>query len=350
MDLYILDENLDTIGIVDNIVSVIWTPRYVDMGDFEVYGPATQTNIDLLTRGRYVKRLDDEMVGIIQSIELTTDVENGNMILVKGPDLKDILKRRIIWPVIQLNDFLHDAIQRLINYTIINPALSSRKISNFIVSDDKPLNLDVVKQQITGDNLLDAISSLCIAQGCGFKVIIENKNFVFKLYKGYIRTGMIFSPEFDNLANSDYLYDSTSYANVAYVAGEGEGLDRKMLTVNLPGNVGIDRKEIFVDARDLQSETSEGEVIPTEEYEAMLRERGKEKLAENVTTETFQGEVINEYTYKYKTDYFLGDIVKVENEFGMKAQARITEIIESEDATGHKIIPTFEDWREIEWQ
>jgi pyruvate/oxaloacetate carboxyltransferase len=67
-----------------------------------------------------------------------------------------------------------------------------------------------------------------------------------------------------------------------------------------------------------------------------------EKLSEATATEAFEGDV--ESTYEYKTDWNIGDIVQIENEFGITATSRIIEVIESEDASGHKIIPTFEKW------
>ena len=47
--------------------------------------------------------------------------------------------------------------------------------------------------------------------------------------------------------------------------------------------------------------------------------------------------------YKYKEDYNLGDIVNIVNEFGISINARITEIIESQDDNGYTIEPTFEN-------
>lgn len=46
---------------------------------------------------------------------------------------------------------------------------------------------------------------------------------------------------------------------------------------------------------------------------------------------------------KEHIDYNLGDIVEVENEYGLKARVRITEVIESEDENGYTCIPKFEN-------
>ena len=49
-------------------------------------------------------------------------------------------------------------------------------------------------------------------------------------------------------------------------------------------------------------------------------------------------------SHTYGVDYFLGDIVQIENEYGIQASAQITEIIETENESGYSIIPTFSNW------
>jgi hypothetical protein len=105
---------------------------------------------------------------------------------------------------------------------------------------------------------------------------------------------------------------------------------------------GLSRRELFVDARDVS--TNDGE-IGASEYNAMLAERGNEKLAEHIVTTAFSGQVEPAMNYKYKEDYFLGDIVQIETEYGVTAAQRITEMIECEDENGLSIIPTFEHIR-----
>ena len=42
--------------------------------------------------------------------------------------------------------------------------------------------------------------------------------------------------------------------------------------------------------------------------------------------------------------YNLGDIVQIENEYGIQATARILEIIDCEDESGYSTVPTFSTW------
>ena len=132
--------------------------------------------------------------------------------------------------------------------------------------------------------------------------------------------------------------DNNSYANVAIVAGEGEGLNRKKTTTGSTSATGLQRYEVFVDAKDISS--NEG-AITNADYIKMLAEKGSEKLAELQTVVTFDGEVDATRNYILNRDFYLGDMVQIINEYGITKKTRITEIIESEDENGASVIPTF---------
>lgn len=350
MDLYILDHDRDCIGIIDDAESVIWTPKYDMAGDFEVYAYASTKNLSLLQSGNYVSRLDDDMVGVIDKIVLTTDEDAGDHITATGKDLSGLLGRRIVWNQTILTGTVEAAIRQLVTENVISPTKTTRAIPKFILGELNNFT-EKIEKQVTGDNLLNAIVEICQSFEYGFKVTMDsNKNFVFNLYKGTDRSDqqsdvprVNFSPEFDNITASEYVWDETTYKNVALVAGEGEGTARKTMAVG--DSSGLSRYEMYVDARNLS--TNKGEITETE-YMSQLRQKGLETLSENGKFETFVGEIIPGFTYHYKLDYFLGDVVTVTNEFGIKAAARIVAIIECEDATGHKTVPTFEHWRVIE--
>ena len=91
--------------------------------------------------------------------------------------------------------------------------------------------------------------------------------------------------------------------------------------------------------------TGEDEKITVSDYTYLLliRALADTALAEHTDTTEFSGDVDTIYTYEYKTDYNIGDIVKVINEYGIEAEARIIEIMESDDnEDGYTVEPTFE--------
>ena len=343
MDLYILNRAFEIVDIIDTASSVIWTEKYIGAGDFEIYMPASEKAVNVLRDDYYISRADTDRVMIIKNTTIRTDTENGNYLTVTGPSLESILNRRIIWQQTNLSGKVELAVRRLITENIMDPSVPERKIPNFKLGDIQGF-AETMEMQVTGDNLGEIIDRICKTYNMGYKVTLQDGNFVFDMYRGTDRSYnqsanpyVVFSPGFENLLNSDYAYTGNTYKNVVLVAGEGEGLERKTKAVGDAS--GLNRYEMYADARN--SSTNNGEISDTEYY-ANLAEDGKETLKENQATESFSGEVNYTEPYLYGRDYFLGDVVQVVNEYGITATPTITETIEADDENGYSLIPTFE--------
>lgn len=349
MDLTVLNTNLDAISVVDIYESFIWTDRYYEYGDFELYTSMTNDILNYIRQDYYLQNRESEHCMIIEKIKIASDSENGNHITVSGRSLESILDRRIIWGQKTINGNLQNGIQTLLNECIISPSDSSRKISNFIfeASADPTITNLTIDAQYTGDNLYDTISKICRDRNIGFKVALnENKQFVFKLYAGINRSYeqdtnpyVVFSPNFENIINSNYVESKSALKNVTLVAGEGEGSERKYAAVG-SGN-GLERRELFTDARDISSDTGRETNLTDTEYSALLQQRGKEKLAECTNVTSFEGQVETTVMFKYGEDFFNGDVVQIANEYGHETKARIVEVVMSEGESGISVYPTF---------
>ena len=347
MELYILDNTFARIAVIDEFTSLIWTKRYYTCGDFELYIPADDMLLPYLdpdeSSEKYIERDDDDTIMIIETLAIKTDVENGDYFIVTGRSLESILARRVILSqtVVNNSDVVQGMKSLIVAHTGNGNPLSYRAFQNFSIDDSLTYTADIVTQ-FTGDVLLDAVSGICKRFGIGMKMTVSGSAITLAFFVGP-SVDVTFSPDFDNLINSQYLKDYTSYANYAIVAGEGEGTSRIMMNV-MRGTAasGFQLREMFVDARDMSSNKGKETEIPSIEYLAMLAERGKEKLAERVATQSFEADVEPRMTYQYKDDWNLGDVVKVTNEYGITAQPRIVEIIECWDAEGYTAIPTFD--------
>lgn len=345
MDVYVLSPAFKTLDIIDYCESVIWTNRYCKAGDFELYLPATSAAIKILKTGNYLLRSDKpDNLMIITAVKITTDEENGSYLTVTGKSAESIIGRRIVWKQTNLNGTITAGAQKLLNENLINPTDKARKIDGVAMGDCCNCTI-TVKKQITGKNLLDAIIDLLSTYNLGFKFVFTGSSLKFCIYSGVDRSAdqsdrprVVFSPELDNLLSSEYSADVSEYKNVALVAGEGEGVKRKQYTV---GDIsGLQRREVYVDARDISSDTDDG-TLTTAEYNVLLSAKGKEALAETIIKQSFAGTVEPSVNYTFGTDYNLGDIVQITNEYGITAPARITEVIESWSDTGYSCIPTF---------
>lgn len=343
MELYVLGVSYsaeattyEPVAVIDTFKSLIWTKRFFTYGDFELYLPADEKLLTYLKPRNWLIRDDDTSVMIIENITIETNIENGDYFIVSGRSLESILGYRVIIPQITINE--SDAVQAI--KTLIIENTSSNRVFPSMTIDDSLQVPDTISTQFTGQNLLSVISDICMKYGFGIKMELSSGGFTLSFYEG-VEGEVIFSPEFDNLVNSKYVSDLSNYASYAYIAGEGEGTNRKINNTYF-GNMksGFARREIFVDAKDISSNDGE---IPLNDYMQLLQARGVEKLAEHQATKAFEAEIESTINFAYKQDWNLGDIVTITNEYGITATPRIVEIIESWDDNGYSVIPTLEE-------
>lgn len=357
-EIYVLDRDFNILGVVDGYVSVIWRPSYSDIGDFEIYMGATTEAVELLQRNRYVVRASDVSVNaegkvtykkvmIIKNRIINTNVENGDFLTVTGKELKYILHQRLVWSLTTVNGTAENAIRKYITENAISPTNKKRVIPGLTLSDPVGLT-DTINKQVTANPLDETIIEVCNTYGYGWDICIYDKTLLFSLYKGVDRSYdqtdrpyVVFSDDFNNLQDTEYQMSSENYANTALIGGEGEGVDRKYATVG-DEHTGLDRYEIFTDAKNTQSSgETEEENISESEYLSLLEESGKETLAELGVTEAFTGEVVNNMGFVYEKDFFLGDTVTVINKYGISKNVRVISAIESADEKGNSLIPQF---------
>lgn len=349
MELTLLNTSLDAVSVVDDYESAIWTDRYQEHGDFEIYTPVTSDMLGMFKQDYYLLNRESEHVMIVEKLLIKTDVELGNHITVTGRSLESILMRRIVWKQRSISGNLQNGIKTLLDENVISPADPDRKIDNFIFeeSTDERITKLTIDIQYTGDELYEVIVKLCKEHDIGFKVTLnDNKQFVFKLYMGTDRSYeqtensyVIFSPNFENIVNSNYIESKSALKNVTLIGGEGEGSERRYTTVG--SAKGLDRRELFTDARDISSKTEDDKALTEDEYNALLKQRGQEKLDENIDITSFEGEIEATMMFRYREDFFEGDIVQIENEYGHNTKVRILEMTTSENKQGTSVYPTF---------
>lgn len=399
MEIYILDSNYEKIGYIDSAESVLWNKKLNDVGECELYLPAEKDYIHLIMDGKYIYREDDDMICEIKTVELETDVENGDYIIVTGHDLKNLLGGRIVKSEITYSGKVCNFIKKLIVDNIINPSQSNRSISNFTFNDSNFSEFqETISVNAFTEDLLEVIKTTCKTFNYGFRVkyISDTKTLEFELFKGVNKarvtsdTYVEFSHEYSNIISSRYKEDNSNYKNVCYVGYKDEKEVFQLMSVfnTFTEPTGENRKEIYIDgsstSRELTKEAlfemfpkatligseyviyigdgsivgpslmtvvatvdSSGEeekIIATDyTYELLLRTLALNTLASYVKVTEFEGEVDTIDTYDYKIDYDLGDVVKVINEYGIAAEAIITEIMESDDnENGYVVEPKFE--------
>lgn len=263
-DVYVLNKNLERIDIIDNYESLIWSNRYKEVGDCELYVSATKSNYESLKKGNYLMRTDDDMLCQIKKVELDTDAENGNHLIVTGYDCKKFLDQRVIWGIATVDGNVEDFIRSFVNNSLGDPNLSARQLrkangQRLFYLGDKANFKEVLQEQVSYANVGEKVRDYCAKYDWGYKVVLSDNALYFLLYKGTDRSNeVIFSDDFENLETTKYVEDDTNLGNVALVAGSGEGSERSR---NVSGYAeSLNRYEIYVDARDLSKTVSWGDL------------------------------------------------------------------------------------------
>lgn len=275
------NKNREVIGIIDDFISIIWHKMYYGVGDFEIYAQATKNHIDLLKEANYITRPNDDMVGIIEKVKITTSAQDGDVIVASGRFAKSILDRRLICkynkdnytnqPTVMRGN-VEENIRKVVKDNAIScgfnhnrdiPILALGSLSNLskIIVDEGG---DATERQVSYQNLLSYTDEMLQEYEYGAKILLndDSKLLEYKVYSGEDRTienkvgnsPVIFSQDYDNLVQGDYENDTTAEKNVALTGGEGEGLERfYSIPTYDDTRGGLSRRELFVDASSLSS-------------------------------------------------------------------------------------------------
>ncbi|MDO4157217.1 MAG: siphovirus ReqiPepy6 Gp37-like family protein [Oscillospiraceae bacterium] len=368
LEIYELQANGATVQIIleaicDSFCSLLWDVEYYQCGQFEIYIAANVQNLSIFQRGRIVGRDDDRQhYGIIETVSLETDAENGDYLTITGRFLMSLLSRRIIYPALSFSTMTtyRDIVQTAVlqngmqSGNRLLPGLQLGAVSGSCWEQTARL-------QVSYDNLMDWIYKICeITGGTANIRLVEtagNSGFYtmqLELSDGTDRSilqennpHMVFSDGYNNLLRFDYAVNAAVQTNAAYVFGAGEGADRKhTLYYNGTEPSQLHRYEVYVDAKDIaqetQNEAGETILIPDADYFGLLEERGTENLVpvseaceSTIATDSLQ--------YQYNKDYFVGDYMTVEHTcFGLQQpKIQLVGMIESFDQNGRGLTPTF---------
>lgn len=358
MELTILKENFEINGIIDAYESLIWTDRYYEHGDFELLAPPNANNVQAILQGSYARIDESDHIMLIEDVHIETDPVDGNRMTIKGRSGEILLDRRTIVAGVEFSQISIDTVvHQLVTECILvpvgpNPQL--RVITNFSykVSEDPNVLNVLVSNQYWQNLLYPSIVEMCYNSGIGWKVTLSDAGiFQVELYAGQDRTYeqldnpyVVFSPDFENLKNSTYMATTRLLRTVCYTGGEkGVGNIQSVVEVDpsLGTILGINRREMYLDAQDVGHVDEEGNELTEEEYEAHLYQRGLEELAKNTALSSFSSEVDPTNNFVYDRDFFLGDILQVENEYGYAGRSRVVEVTRCQDRSGFKVYPIF---------
>lgn len=374
----VLDKDLKFVDFLRKYTFSQFQRCFRDVGTFQIDAKLVDENKYLLNRKeQFFILFGFKDFGIVDRIEKEADNEYEKNIKIMGRMSSVIFTKRVVFKTFKYKGSSSVFVKNLI-------------LSNMVESQDKDRNLaiaveflydDVLKQResnisksVTGGYVWDAISEILELDKLGIvlhpivKPKMTENDINIEGWKAYISPGVdrtkhnpfnneavVFSQSLSNIKTTDYYTNAQDYRNVVYIAGEGEGSDRKWFQKNInqadsKGMQGWNRSEMWIDARDIQSEDEEGNVIPDEEYQKLIDDRINERSEEGALRDEYNATIVQENElYTYEKDYDVGDFVTVvDNELGVEIDAQIVKAVISEEK-GQKIVDIVLSYGNVEY-
>lgn len=380
MDLYVLNKVFESVKVIDDYISLVWTERYAKPGEFSLEVHAEDLIKYQLIPGYYLWRKDTNIVMCIEYVRLNTDSVDGNTILVKGRSMESFLDRRVVMEGLTFDGTIVEVVLNTIfDKNVLSPVDSFRKAKLKILEYPPEVKTDKFTAEFKGETILDVLEELCDVLGYGFSVTMGTtvEEPVFRFYKGIDRSWdqdknpwVVYSPKLETLLTSEFVFDQTDSATSFVICGEeasqtivpstGEVLDWPQIWVSTKDeNVGWFRRERFIDGsgisrwqgdyifgtfeeKDPSAVTHGWKKLPADFYKRLLLYKTQEEQ-EELKQNTLKFEATGDHNVQWRLgeDMLLGDIVQVINEYGIGARCRIVETTLSHDRNGIKYYPTF---------
>lgn len=312
MTIDVLDElTLARIGQIEVWVSLYWDEPYNTLTESTLEVRPTAENLELLREGRWLKRSDSSVP--MRICHRGNENEDANLVCTLFPATW-IFSKRVSTATVK-NENAEAAMRRLVTAMEPWPKLELGELVGFDT---------LFTAQTSGGSLLEYFTTLGAACDLGFRVVLSGKNadkkLLFEVYRPTADPNNRFSSKWGNLTGAAWAFGDNDYANVAIVQGAGEGASRATVTVGLTDATGADRRELYVDARDLQPDEENGETNTSAEYLQRLMARGTNKLLEQLRTGSIE--------ITLEADLAPGDVAFCTiPELGYKATVRVADVI-----------------------
>lgn len=351
----VLNQTMTEKYVLDDYISLVWTERLREIGDFELTLLDSNTLIvnNVLKRDCFLTIKESKRGMIVEDIQYD-ESEGDGVVKVTGRSLESLLTRRVVDTHRMLEGPISTVYKQMIIDYFINPGNPYRLIPNFIWQD--PINTpnSQLNYQISGEDIYTVCKT--VADDClhGFKIeFVDDTYFKFEVHGLKNKTLgntdnnpiLIFSHEMDNIVDSSYVESNKEYKNVAYAGGSENWVNRRVygVTCDLPDDKYLLRREVTVSTEiSLESVGNDNN-----RYKAALEQAGKNKLRECVKQEVVDTKVSSNSNYVYGVDYEIGDIVELKTRRTDYTSMIISEVVISSDVNEVNIYPTFEKYRGV---
>lgn len=375
MELMTLNAGFHPVKPVENYNSLLWTERYSVAGDCQIVTSDIRRMLQLLPLESYLGIRESPVPMIVESHKISKAKGRAPELTITGRSFETVLERRgsaltlptdtpvtepwrITADIYKSSDAAYKLIRRIIGDDNVRSDLAP--VDPVVEEDAIPeINLPLPTDYSTENSTTYDIRSGDL-YGVAIELIRANNHGLrsirpspygdkittdIEIYNGANLTGegpngdpanvVVFDAKFDQFDDATYLLSMQGSANVAYVFGPN-GSTIQLKNAGPPPS-GLARRVLQVDE-------SSNAALSTEE---LRQNKGLVELYKNNAIAIFDGEVAFQVAEKFNKPlaqggYGLGDIIKLNGEYGLSRTVRVSEFIRSEDPSGSKAYPAFQ--------
>ena len=358
----VFDKNLKKINTIRKYTLAQYVDKFREIGTFKILAQFVDENLYLLSDEQFYILFDGRIFGRVDKVLKDSDSEYDKTIEITGQLAPVFFTQRVNYKTIAYKGTTAKYIGALISHNIPTDKTDPRYLKINVHYDNESYldaNCRKIERTKTGGYMWDEMQLALEQDNLGIffepdfttigQTISDDDGVQIDAWTLVISAGtdrtrgndkgnipVIFSQNISNIQRSTYALQSEDYCNSAVVAGEGEGDARKWFTFDINTKEkkfeaahGFGLRELYIDARDVQSKDSDGNATMTDaEYEQELHNRADSKAVDAMLSKAYSSTVItSDERYVYNRDYYKGDIVTVvDNELGIMLDAQITSV------------------------
>ena len=247
MEIFVLNDKFEIQAEIDNYISLIWCRRAHDIGAVDIEIEASSKNIELFQIGYFIYRKDTNDICRIDAIEVETDPEEGDKLVIGAIDLKSLANQVsvigeykteitqsgesniVVANDVKVEEWIREAMKVFTpsDSTVLPKSIYKQfVIDNFSLYDLKGYEDMCILSEGKDLKLSEHINYLCKMSGMRWEITYDynNKKLKLNLEKGLDKTvnqdkntRVLFSQTFDNLQSTKLSQAVDKMANVAAV-------------------------------------------------------------------------------------------------------------------------------------
>ena len=186
MNIYVLNQDLQIIGVVNKYSALQWVDTWSKEGSFQLWAPLNDENSSLLVNDNLVW-IEEDTLGIIQRVVRELDDEGQRIISASGRFIEFWIHKRIIWgKLVSNNLYVTDVMRNMVYSQCINPSNLLRKLPYIALSEEQsPLGPQISITR-SYSNVWDECVSLAQAYNLHPRLLFNrrNRSLVFSVTTG----------------------------------------------------------------------------------------------------------------------------------------------------------------------